>query len=110
MTWQLSLQYFGVVFVVASLFVFGAMALGRKPDYKQTFVAVWMFTVPIWGAWIACALEIAILQTAHHPTWLLAIPPVALSVLISRRLWRPYLRRLAWERYCRRREAEGPWD
>ncbi len=70
-TWQMTLQYVGGVCLVVSLGLFWAMARGREPDYKQAFVAIWMFTLPITGVWVGVPLLLLLL----HPVWLLAVIP-----------------------------------
>src|SRR4051794_25934506 len=64
-TWRLSLQYIGGFFVAASAILFLAMALGRRPRYRDAFRGVWLFSLPIAAGWFG----VAVLSAVYHPIW-----------------------------------------
>lgn len=106
LTWQLSLQYIGGMFVLVSLVVFLAMAMGRKRDYPQAFLAVWMLSIPIAAAWLGCGLFFGLSTIYHYPISLAALAGAALAARLGKRAWYPYWRRLEDQRYERRRDAD----
>ena len=108
MTWQDSLQYIGGVFVLVSLIVFLAMAIGRRPDYAQAFLAVWMMSIFLAAGWLGAGLFFVLWGVFNNPVLFAAVAGVAFVVwrVWFRRVWLPRWRRWRWNAYLNRKAAD----